>query len=496
MTPPGHAPARPHHNLTLGVLLLATLSYALQQTLVSPALPAIQRDLDTSTTAVTYTLTAFLLSASVATPIAGRLGDMFGKKRMLVIALGVFAFGSLLCAFAPSIELLIAGRVVQGGGAAVFPLSFAIVRDEFPRERVPGAVGTLSATFGIGGGAGVVLSGVIVDHLSYEWVFRFGFLVVVAALFMAWRYVPESPVTSPAKIDWGGAVLMSGGLIALLVGVSEGNHWGWTDARIVGLFTASVVLLLAWGTFEYKHPQPLVDMAMMRERTVLTTNLAGVLVGFGMFSLFILVPQFVQAPSSTGYGFGASVTEAGLFLLPATAVTLVAGPVAGWLGGRIGPQIPLAGGLLVALVAYVFLALEHSSATSILIATGLFGLGLGFAFASMINVIIGAVEPTKTGVATGMNTIMRTIGGSLGGQVAAAILTGHLVNGYATEHGFAVAFWVCAAAVAGAFGVALMIPRQKRSAEPEVTTGVPLVETETPTVPRVVGAVPPRRLAS
>ncbi len=187
-------PGRQHHNVTLGILVLATMAYALQQTLVAPAMPAIQDDLGVSTTAITYLLTAFLLTGSVATPVMGRLGDMFGKKRLLVIALGVFAFGSLVCALSSSIEVLIAGRAIQGIGSAVFPLAFGIIRDEFPRERVASAVGLLSATFGIGGGAGIVLSGVIVDNLDYEWIFWLGLAVILIALIAAAMFVPESPV--------------------------------------------------------------------------------------------------------------------------------------------------------------------------------------------------------------------------------------------------------------------------------------------------------------
>ena len=285
---------------------MSALAYALSQTLVAPALPAIQQELNTSTTTVTYVLTAYLLSASVATPIMGRFGDMFGKERMLVVTLIAFGLGSLIAAVSHSIELLILGRVIQGIGGAVFPLAFGIIRDEFPPERVATGIGLISATFGIGGGLGLVLSGVIVDNLSYEWLFWLGVGVTAVAVVATHLFVPESPVKSPAKIDWIGAGLLSAALVALLVGVSEGNNWGWGSAPVIGLFAAAVVLAVVWVRFELRVPQPLVDIAMMRKRAVLTTNLAGLLVGFGMFGSFILIPQLVQTPESTGYGFGAS----------------------------------------------------------------------------------------------------------------------------------------------------------------------------------------------
>ncbi len=457
---------RQHYGVTLGVLVVGALAFALSQTLVAPALPEIQRELQTTTTAVTFVLTAYLLSASVATPIVGRLGDIYGKERVLVATLAVFALGSLVAALSHSIEWLIAGRVIQGVGGAVFPLSFGIIRDEFPRERVATGIGLISATFGIGGGAGLVLSGIIVENLSYEWLFWLGLVVVVVAIVATHLFVPESPVKAPAKIDWTGAALMSAGLIALLVALSEGNTWGWESARVLGLFAAAAVLLTAWTVFEQRHPQPLVDMNMMRARAVLTTNLTALLVGFGMFGSFILIPQFVQTPSAAGFGFGATVTEAGLFLLPSAAVMLVAGPFAGWLGGRFGSKLPLLAGTLTGTASFAWLAVMHDEPWMIYVGVTLLGIGIGFSFAAMANLIVDAVAQDQTGVATGMNTIMRTVGGALGGQIAASIVASHIASGGLPEEtGFTIAFVMSALGMAAAFGLALAIPGRLRERE-------------------------------
>ena len=457
------ARGRQHYGVTLAVLLVGALAYALSQTLVVPALPEIQQQLHTSTTAVTFVLTGYLLTASVATPIMGRLGDMFGKDRMLVVTLGVFALGSLVAALSQSIEVLIAGRAIQGVGGATFPLSFGIIRDEFPRERVAVGIGLISATFGIGGGAGLVLSGVIVDHLDYEWIFWLALIVVSGAIVAAHRFVPASPVRSPARIDWAGAALLSAGLVALLLAVGEGNSWGWGSARVVSLFAVAAVVLVAWIGYERRAPQPLVDMRMMRDRAVLSTNLTALLVGFGMFGSFILIPQFVETSPEAGFGFGASVSEAGLYMLPSAAVMLIAGPLAGWLGGRIGSKLPLQLGTLIASGSFVFLALVHEEPWSIYLGTSLLGLGIGFSFASMANLIVEAVDQRQTGVATGMNTIMRTIGGSLGGQVAASIVAGHIVarSGLPEEAGYTAAFAMSAIGVGAAFLLAFTIPGRR-----------------------------------
>jgi EmrB/QacA subfamily drug resistance transporter len=457
---------RQPYGLTLAVLLVGAMAYALSQTMVVPALPEIQRQLDTTSTAVTFVLTGYLLTAAVATPIMGRLGDMFGKNRLLVVALSVFALGSLVSAVSQSIEVLIAGRAIQGVGGAVFPLSFGIIRDEFPPERVPTGIGLISATFGIGGGAGLVLSGVIVDHLDYEWIFWLALIVVSGAIVAARRFIPESPVKSPARIDWIGAGLLSAGLVALLVAVSEGNSWGWGSAGVVSLFVLSAAVLIAWVAYEYRAPEPLVDMRMMRDRAVLPTNLTALLVGFGMFGSFILIPQFVQIPTSAGFGFAASVTGAGLYMLPSAATMLIAAPLAGWLGGRIGSKLPLQLGTAIAAAAFVFLALVHDEPWSIYVGTSLLGLGIGFSFASMANLIVEAVDQRHTGVATGINTIMRLIGGSIGGQVAASIVAGHIAAGTALpeESGFTAAFVMSAVGVGAAFVLAFWIPGRPQPA--------------------------------
>jgi MFS family permease len=282
-------------------------------------------------------------------------------------------------------------------------------------------------------------------------------------------------VKSPARIDWIGAALLSAGLVALLVAVSEGNSWGWGSVRVVSLFAFAAASLLAWFGYEHRVPEPLVEMRMMRNRAVLATNLTGLLVGFGMFGSFILVPQFVQIPASAGFGFGASVTEAGLYMLPSAATLLVAAPLAGWLGGRIGSKLPLQVGTAIAAAAFVFLALVHDEPWSIYVGTSLFGLGIGFSFASMANLIVEAVDQRHTGVATGINTIMRLIGGSIGGQAAAAIVAGHVATtGLPEESGFTAAFVMSAVGVGAACVLAFWIPGRP---QPAAVAARPVSET-------------------
>jgi EmrB/QacA subfamily drug resistance transporter len=460
-------PKRAHHNLTFAILTLAGIAFALLQSLVAPALRPIQVDLHTSTTAVAWVFTGYLLSASVATPIVGRLGDMFGKKRMLVVTLAVVAVGTLVAGLATSVGVMILGRVIQGAGGAIFPLAFAIIRDEFPRERVPTGIALISALLGVGGGLGIVLAGPITQHLSYHWLFWLPLVAVVAAAIAAQVVIPESPIRAPDRVDWIGALLLSGWLVALLVGVSEAPAWGWGSARVVALFAVAAVFVVAWVRAEQLIPAPLVDMRMLRLHAVWTTNLTALLLGFGMYSSFILIPEFVELPAPGGVGFGASVTQAGIFLLPATAGMLLVGPAAGRLATSLGAKVPLVAGCLLTAASYGFLALEHRARWDIYLCTALMGAGVGFAFGAMANLIVAAVRPDETGVATGMNTIVRTIGGSLGSQISASVVAS------ATDSAFTAAFALAAGVVAISFVVSLSVPGRDRLGIAELVRSTP-----------------------
>jgi MFS family permease len=465
-----HGRDRAHPNLTLGLLAVAAVSYVLQQTLVVPALPTIQRDLDTTMTWATWIFTGFLLSSAIFTPLVGKLGDMYGKKRMLVLALGVFAAGTLAAALANSIGLLIAARGLQGVGGAVFPLAFGIVRDELPMHRVGVGLGLLSATFGVGGGAGLVLSGVILESLDWTWLFWIGAVPVIAAAALVAAFVPESPVRTPARLDWKGALALSAGLGALLVALSEGERWGWTSVATLGTFGAALAILALWVAVELRVDEPMVDIAMMRDRGVFWTNAVAVLAGFAMFGTFLMVPTLVQFPrglpaplaSAVDYGFGATVIVAGLYLLPASAVMLVVGPLAGIAERRLGARMLVLGGLAVLAMGGVALALLHDSGAGIVLAMTLVGTGVGLAYAMLAKLVVDSVSPAVTGVAMGMNTVMRTVGGVIGGQVGAAVLSAMTIPqapGIPEEAAFTTTFLIAAAAAAVAVLGTLRIPR-------------------------------------
>jgi EmrB/QacA subfamily drug resistance transporter len=456
-----HGADRQHPNITFAVLALGGVSYALLQSLVAPALPDLQHALHTSEDSVSWVLTAYLLSASVATPLIGRLGDMYGKERLLLIVLALLSVGTLVSALATALPLMLAGRVVQGAAGGIFPLAFGIIRDEFPRHRVAAGIGLMSALLGVGGGAGVVLAGPIADNLSYHYLFWLPLIPIVIVTVATHFFVPESPVKVPGRVNWNGAALMSVGLIGVLVGVSETAVWHWLSFKTIGCLAVGIVLLVLWIRSESRSSQPLVDMRMMRIRGVWTTNTVAMLLGFGMYASFILLPQYVETPVRAGYGFGSSVTQAGLFLVPTTVAILIFSSQTGRLEKLFGSKPLLLAGGAFAAASFATFTFARGSRWEIYVAAGLLGAGIGLAFAAMANLIIENVGPGQTGVATGMNTVARTVGGAFGGAAAASLVAGTVgSNGYPTAHGYTTAFGFCAAALVIGVIVGFAIPQR------------------------------------
>jgi EmrB/QacA subfamily drug resistance transporter len=454
---------RAPRQLTFTVLAAGVMAFALLQSLVIPVLPTIQEALGATQADVTWVLTAYLLSASIFTPIVGRLGDMTGKKRMFVVALSALALGCLLAALASSLAVMIVARVIQGVGGGVLPLAFGIVRDEFPEDRVPGAVSVVASLAAAGAGVGLVLAGPIVEVLGHDWLFWFPMIVLLIAATAAHFTVPESRLTTAGRINWVAALLLSGWLVALLLPVSQAPSWGWASPAVLGLLTLSVVLAVLWVVVEARARYPLIDMRMMRLRAVWTTNLVALLIGVSMYAAFAFLPQFLQTPPSAGYGFGASVTESGLLILPQTAASFLLGLVCGRLGQRFGSKNVLVVGSVVAVIGYLLFALVHERPLEVVLIATLMGVGFGLSFASMSNLIVAAVPQEQTGVASGMNANIRTIGGSIGSAVMASVVTAHVGRGgLPEESGYTTGFLLLAGALMLSALAALLIPAVRR----------------------------------
>jgi EmrB/QacA subfamily drug resistance transporter len=441
------------HNVTLALLTVAGIAFALMQTLVVPALPFFQREFHTTPEWTTWLVTSFLVSSSVLTPIIGKLGDAHGKKRMMVVSLAIFGLASLGAAAAWNIGSLVAFRALQGAGAAIFPLSFGIIRDEFPAHKVGVAIGTVSSVFGIGGGVGLVLSGVIVEHLSWHVLFLTGAVPVAIATVLIAKLVPESPIKTPAKPDYKGAAALSVGFAALLLALSEGTQWGWTSPGVIALVAISAAALAGWLKIEQRVQDPLIDLSTLARPAMAATNAATVLVGFSLTAFFVLVPGFVQ---SKAFGFGLSPTRAGLLLLPFSAAMIFAGPIAGRLGTSYGRVLPLRLGLGLGALSLAGLAALHAHQLVFALWLPVMGTGMAFALAAIGALVIDHSRPEETGVTSGMNTIMRTSGAAVGAQIAAAILAAHPSDGA----GYTIAFAMGAIGLVAALAPTLLLERR------------------------------------
>ncbi len=463
------SPDRAAPERTLLILSLGTIAFALGQTLIIPAIPDIKESFGASSSAAAWVVTAYFLTASISTPIAGRLGDMFGKRKMLAVSLALFAAGCLLSALGTSLEVIVAGRALQGLGGGVFPLSFGIIRDEFPADRVPASIGLLGATAGVGGGIGLPLGGLIADNASFSWIFWISAAVGLLAVATTLLYVPESPLRSPGRVDVRGALVLSVGLALPLLAVSQATSWGWTSTRTLGLLAVGLLILAAWVRLEQRTPDPLVNMRTLAQRTVLTTDIATFLVGFGLFGSFVLIPQLAQLPKDTGYGFGFSATQAGLLLAPSALLNLFLSPLSGRMGGRLGARVPLAIGCITATASLGLLAVAHGSPTITLAWAALLGVGVGFAFSAMPNLIIEAVDRHETGEATGVNTIARNVGASLGSAVGGSVLASDVLgSGLPTDSAFTAALAISAGGSLVAALAAMTIPARRSIGAPEV----------------------------
>lgn len=444
--------------VTLGVLATSVLSFALIQSLVIPALTLIERFYGTSETTATWVVTAYLLAASVATPLLGRLGDCIGKKRVLVATLILLATGSLIGAFAPTIQWLIAGRTIQGMGGGVIPLAFGISRDNFGR-RLPSALALLTSMTSTGFGLGVVVAGPITDLLGYRWLYLIPMFASLLAALASALAVPQDCSRRRLRLPVRPAILLSIWLLCILLAITEGNVYGWLSAPIATLSTAAVIGCALWARSESRASTPLIDLALARRRGIWTANTITACVGFGTFAFFAFLPRFMQTPAAAGYGFAASLSSAGHVLVPYAVTSAAASLATARLLRYFGPRAVIACGSIIMSAAFCSLALLHSDQWQAYFGSGAVGLGCGLVLASLAGVVLRAAPTTQVGVASGMNANIKTIGGALGSAVFGAIVSTHAGSlGITTERGYQVGFLALAVGMLPAVVASFAVP--------------------------------------
>lgn len=453
--------------LTVVVLCFSGMTVALTQTLVIPIQLELPRLLGTDASNASWVVTSTLLAAAVTMPIAGRLGDMFGKQRVLVVSAALLLVGSLVCAMADSLAPVLAGRTLQGLAMGFIPVGISLMREVVPPAMATTAVAAMSATLGVGGAIGLPLSAWIADSSDWHGLFWVASGLAVLVLLGSWFAVPHVHDAHPGRLDVVGAVGLAVGLVATLVGVTKGNSWGWGSAETVGCLVGGVLVLLVWGWYELRQDEPLCDLRVTARRPVLLTNIAAVLIGFGMMAQAIVLPQLLEMPKETGYGLGQSLLETGLWMAPGGLMMLAFAPVSAHIMRRYGAKYALASGALVLGAGYLLSFFLMDAPWQIAVAGIVCSAGVGIGYAAMPTLIMDAVPMEEAGSAVGINALMRSVGTTVASAVMAAILAGKttMLGGHVIpdESAFSICFLVAtAAAVVGAL-VALTIPKVEQA---------------------------------
>lgn len=446
----------------MAVLAFAGVGSAFMQTVLIPIqaeLPALLRA-ERGDTAWVITIT--LLVSAVFTPISGKLGDMFGKRRVVLVLLGLILTGSVVAALSTSLAPLLVGRALQGSGAGVIPLGISILRDELPRRRLGGAIALVSATLGVGGALGLPFSAVVVERFDWHVLFWVSAAITATSLSLVVAVIPKDRLRAPGRIDVVGALGLAVVLSALVLVISRGNEWGWTSPIVVGLVALAVVVLLAWSWYELRVVNPVVDLRVSARRPVLLTNVASVAMGFALFASIVAFPQLLALPTAAG-GLGLSLLAAGLALMPAGLAMMAMAPVAGRVEHTMGPKPLLVAGALTLVLAYGLAVLLDLGVWHIVVLNTVIGVGIGLGYAAMPALIMQAVPASESGAANGLNTLMRALGTAVAAAAIGAVLAQYSVRvdglPVPTAGGFQSAFLLGLAAAAACAAVAAFIPR-------------------------------------
>ncbi|WP_129309425.1 MFS transporter [Streptomyces sp. L2] len=462
-------PTRAVNGAVVPVLAFAGIVVAVMQTLLVPVIKDLPQLLDASPSNASWVLTSTLLSGAVATPIMGRLGDLYGKRRMLIASLAVMVVGAVISALTSDLLTMIVGRTLQGFAMGAIPLGISLMRDMLPREKLGSAMALMSSSIGVGGGLALPAAALVAQHADWHALYYGAAGLGVVSIALTLLVVPESPMRAEGTFDVLGALGLSTGLVLFLLPISKGSDWGWTSATTLGLFAASAVVLVLWGVLELRLKAPLIDLRTTARPAVLFTNLASIMVGVAFFVVSLVLPQLLQLPTATGYGLGQSMVVSGLLVAPLGLTMMFTAPVYARLSAKYGPKITLILGLIIIAIGYGAGLGLMSAAWQSLVISMILGAGIGLAYSSLPALIIGAVPASETGAANGLNTLMRSIGTSVSSAVVGMVLanTGQNVGGIEipTMHGFRVSFLIATAAVAAGLLLALFLPKSSRPSQ-------------------------------
>jgi MFS family permease len=454
-----------HPRLVLAALASCGVLVSVMQTIVVPLLPELPALTNSRPADVSWLVTITLLTGAVFTPLLGRAGDMYGKRRVLIVALSSMVLGSLLCAISSLLPVLIVGRAFQGAAVAVVPLGISILRDELPPDRVIPSIAIMSSTLGVGAAFGIPAATLVVQYANWHTMFWICLALGLLDILVVLLIVPESKLRTSGRFDVPGALGLSAFLVCLLLAVSKGSAWGWTSAATLGSFAGALVIVPLWILFELRTSAPLVDLRVSSRPAVLFTNLAALLIGFAFYANSLTTAQLVQEPTSTGYGLGASIVVSGLCLLPGGIAMVLLSPVSARISKVRGPRFTLAIAAALMAAGYVVRLFTSENLIAIVAGATVVAAGTAVAYSALPALIMHAVPVTETAAANGLNTLMRTIGQA----VCSAIVATVLANVVATHAGrtapklsaYLIVFVIAGASALVAVGLTLLIPARR-----------------------------------
>ncbi|WP_067167154.1 MFS transporter [Microbacterium sp. TNHR37B] len=452
----------PPQGAVVAVLAIAGLCSSFMFTLVVPIQARLPELLHASREDTAWVVTVTLLVAAVVTPIAGRLGDMYGKRRIVLALLAALVVGSIIAAVSPGIVGVIVGRGLQGAVTGVVPLGISILRDILHEDRVDGAIALISATLGVGGALGMPLSALVTQYADWHALFWMSAALGAVVFALVMWIVPVSVLRTAGRFDYVGTLGLALGLSALLLAISRGNEWGWASPAVLALGLGGLVVLLAWGWFELRIEEPLLDLRVAARRPVLLTNIASIAMGFSLFASNVSYPQLLELPPPAG--FGLSLLAASLIIMPAGLVMMVLSPFSGRLARTVGPRRLLVLGAIALIAAYGFTLAFSSEVWHLLVANLLVGVGIGFGYAAMPMLIMRSVPQHETGASNGLNALFRSLGTSTAAAVVGAVLAtvSTVQDGVAvpTAGAFQLSFVLGGAAAVVALVIAVFIPNR------------------------------------
>lgn len=453
--------AAPSASATITVLGFSGALVSLTQTVTLPLLPILPAELGTSVSNVSWVATSSFLTAAVANPVLGRLGDMYGKKPITLLSLAILFLGCVISALAPNILILVIGRALQGAGMAVIPLGMSIAKEVLPADKTSQGVALVSATLGIGGGIGLPLAGLLVGWFNWQAVFWVNSALTLLAFVLAAFLLPTVPGRSKQPFDLVGAIWLSWSLIAILLPLSKATDWGWIRPLPLALYALGFAGLFGWYRYELRPVRPLVDVRLMGERPLMLVNGAGMLLGFAMFSNMYAPIALLQTTDEVAHGFGASVVTAGLVMLPGALTMMLTSPISAWITDRYEARTSLWIGALIMAMGYALFPAMLGSYLTIAISVCIVNAGVGISYGAMPSAIMSHVPDSETASANAIGTLTRASGSSISSAAVASILASMTITGTTVPSLGAFQLTLVLAAVASltAALVAMQLPR-------------------------------------